>query len=127
MRLKILLPTEVLLDRPVSKIVAEARNGSFGILPRHIDFVAALVPGIVAYFPENGTESFVGIDEGILVKRGKEVTISTGRAVAGEDLSSLKQVVEEKFLALDEHERLARSAMARLEAGVVRRFIDLEH
>jgi F-type H+-transporting ATPase subunit epsilon len=127
MRLRILLPTQVLLDEKVSKIIAEAHNGSFGILPRHIDFVAALVPGIVAYYPEGGAEAFVGIDEGILVKRGQNVMVSTGRAVAGEELASLRQVVEEKFLELDEHERMARSALARLEAGVVRRFIDLEH
>lgn len=127
MRLKILLPTEVLLDVKVSKVVAEARNGSFGILPRHIDFVAGLEPGIVAYVAEDGWESFVGIDEGILVKQGKDVMVSTGRAVTGDNLGNLRQVVEDRFLELDEHERLARSALARLEAGVVRRFIDLEH
>ena len=48
MRLKVLLPTKVLIDEEVTKVVAEAENGSFCILPRHIDFVSALVPGSVS-------------------------------------------------------------------------------
>ena len=90
MRFKLLLPTEVLLDEPVQKIVAEARDGSFGILPRHIDFVAALVPGVLAYVAADGVERFVGIDEGMLVKRAGEVMASTRNAVTGDDLESLK-------------------------------------
>ena len=49
MHLKVLVPTEVFVDTKTTKIVAEAENGSFCLLPHHIDFVAALVPGIVVY------------------------------------------------------------------------------
>jgi F-type H+-transporting ATPase subunit epsilon len=48
MRLKILLPTEIILDKEVIKVVAEAENGYFCLLPRHVDFVSTLVPGILA-------------------------------------------------------------------------------
>jgi F-type H+-transporting ATPase subunit epsilon len=34
--------------------------------------------------------------------------------------------VQEEFRDLDEHERMARTALARLEAGTIRRFMDLE-
>lgn len=124
MRLQVFLPTEVLVDEQVSKVVAEARNGSFGILPRHIDFVAALVAGVVSFVDGQGRERFVGTDEGTLVKQGDRVFVSTRNAVIGDDLANLRQVVEERFLDLDERERSARSALARLEAGVVRRFIE---
>jgi F-type H+-transporting ATPase subunit epsilon len=30
-------------------VIAEAQNGSFCLLPHHIDFVAALAPGLLAY------------------------------------------------------------------------------
>ncbi len=126
MRLKVLLPTEVLLDRQVKKIVAEAQNGSFGILPRHIDFAAALVPSVVVYVDAQGTERFLGIDEGTLVKCADEVSISTRNAVPGDDLQTLRDVVRGRFLELDERERSARGALARLEAGVVRRFVELQ-
>lgn len=125
MRLRVLLPTRVLFDEPVGKVVAEAANGSFGMLPRHVDFVAALVPGILLYVSAEGAERYLGVDEGILVKRGAEVMVATRSAVPGEDLASLRRAVRERYVELDEHERAARSALARLEAGVVRRFIEL--
>jgi F-type H+-transporting ATPase subunit epsilon len=123
-RLKILLPAEIALDEETSKVTAEAENGSFTLLPRHIDFVAALVPGLLSY-ESAGQEVFVAIDEGILVKRGDEVLVSTRGAVRGANLGQLRQTVEEQFKTLDERERKARSAVARIEAGVVRRFTEL--
>lgn len=126
MRLHLCLPTKTLREEKVEKIVAEAPNGAFGMLPRHIDFVAALVPGILAVTLEGGREVLFGIDEGILVKRGRDVMISVRNAVKGEDLATLRRMVEQEFLELDERERTARAALARLEAGMVRRFIQLE-
>ena len=125
MRLRILLPTEVLVDANVSEVVAEAENGSFGLLPRHIDFVTALVPGIIAYVDSDGRQELVGIGEGILVKCGDEVRVATGRAIRGSDLATLKRDVERWFLEIDEQAAMARTAMARLEAGVIRRFTEL--
>jgi hypothetical protein len=47
MKLTILLPGEVFLEAEAAKVIAEAGNGSFCLLPRHVDFVAALVPGLL--------------------------------------------------------------------------------
>ncbi|MFP4002238.1 MAG: F0F1 ATP synthase subunit epsilon [Alphaproteobacteria bacterium] len=126
MRLKIVTPTEVFLDEQVEKVVAEAPNGAFGMLPRHIDFVSALKPGILTYQRADGTERFVGTDAGTLVKCADTVFAATRNALAGDDLETLRARVEERFLQLDEQERIARTALARLEAGVIRRFIELE-
>ncbi len=126
MRLKVLLPTEVLLDQEVVKVIAEAGNGFFCLLPRHIDFVAALVPSLFAFVPVEGPEEFLAVDEGVLVKCGQEVLVSTRNAIQGPDLGRLKQSIEEQFRLLDERERTVRSALAKLEADFVRRFIELE-
>jgi F-type H+-transporting ATPase subunit epsilon len=125
MRLKVLLPSEVLLDKEVSKVIAEADNGSFCLLPRHIDFVAALVPGLLSFTIDEGHEEFLAIDEGILVKCGAEVLVSTRTAVRGPDLGALRLTVEERFRHIDEREKQARAATARLEADLVRRFMEL--
>jgi F-type H+-transporting ATPase subunit epsilon len=125
MTLKVLLPSRVLIDETVSKVVAEAENGWFCLLPRHVDFVAALVPGVLIFTTPADTEGLVAIDHGMLVKRDTEVLVSTWRGARGDDLGSLRAVVEREFLALDDRERAARSALARLEAGVVRRFVEL--
>lgn len=126
MNLKVLLPSEVFLDCGVTKVIAEANNGSFCLLPRHIDFVAAIVPGIITYMENNGTERFVAVDEGTLVKCGEQVLVSTRHAAASSELGQLRRIVAEQFQAIDERERSARSAVARLESDMVRRFLELE-
>ena len=126
MRLKVLLPSEVLLNEQSRKVIAEAENGSFCIEPRHVDFVAALVPGLLSFVNAQGEEVFLATDSGVLVKCGTEVSVSVLNAVRGTVLEELHTIVERHFRQLDEQERIARSAVARLEAGVVRRFIELE-
>lgn len=124
MHLKILLPGEILLEREVTKITAEAANGSFCLLPRHVDFVAALVPGLLSLTTADGEETFVAVDAGTLIKRGAEVLVSVRNAVAGQTLGTLHQTIEERFQSLDERERRAQSALVRLEADFVRRFME---
>lgn len=126
MRMKILLPTEILIDKVVLKIVAEAENGSFCLLPRHVGFVTALVPGVVSYVLPNGREEFAAVDKGILVKCGPEVRISTSNGALGSHLGVLRTIIEDEYKLLDDRERKARSAVARLEASLVRRFLELE-
>lgn len=126
MRLQVLLPTEVLVDQTVVKVIAVASNGEFCLLPRHIDFVAALVPGVLVFCTREGEEHYAALDEGVLVKCGREVFVSTFNGVRGGDLGQLRALVEERFIALDEHERKARTALARLEAGTLRRFRNLQ-
>ncbi|MFH1484517.1 MAG: F0F1 ATP synthase subunit epsilon [Chloroflexota bacterium] len=127
MRLKLLLPEEVFFEGEVDKVSAAAENGSFTLLPRHIDFVAALVPGLLfLQTGGDGQEVFFAIDEGVLVKRGAEVLVSTRNAIRGPDLGTLKQRVEEEFMVRDEREKRARSAVAKFEADLVRRFLELQ-
>lgn len=126
MNFELLLPTEVLVQEEVSKVITKAQNGSFCLLPRHIDFVAALVPGVLYYYGKEGEEKFAAVDEGILVKCGANLSVSTLNGVLASDLDYLQTFVKERFLQLDEHERKARTALARLEAGVLRSFGRLE-
>ena len=125
MHLTILLPDQLFLDEEVSKVIAEAQDGSFCLLPRHIDFAASLVPGILSFHTPQG-EQFVAVDEGVLVKQGQEVRVSTRNAIRSDDLQGLKQAVRESLRRLDERERQARAALARLEADIVRGFAELQ-
>ncbi|MBN2244475.1 MAG: F0F1 ATP synthase subunit epsilon [Candidatus Aminicenantes bacterium] len=125
MRLKVLIPAGVILDEEVSKVSAQAENGSFTLLPRHIDFVATLVQGILSYYSDD-QEKFLAINEGILVKRSSEVTVSTRNAIIGDKLGELQQAVRDKFQKEDEQEKKARSALARLESDFIRRFMEIE-
>lgn len=126
MRLEVITPERVCLDRTVRRIVAEAPDGHFGMLPNHGDFVTALVPGILAYDGEDGAERFVALHSGTLVKCGAHVRVAVRAAIEGSDLSWLRERVETEFRDQDELERNARASLARLEASMVRRFLELE-
>ena len=126
MRLKLLTPTETVMDEVVAKINAEGPDGLFCLLPRHRDWVATLVPGILGLTTPDGGEAFVAVDQGVLVKCGDEVLVSVRRAVRDGDLRQLRGVVEARFRRYDDQEKAARSAVARLEAGVIRRFLELQ-
>jgi F-type H+-transporting ATPase subunit epsilon len=122
MELEIYVPDAVFLQTRVQKVIAESPAGSFCLLPRHIDYVTALVPGILTYTTD-GSEFFVAVDNGILIKQGKTVSVSTRQAVSG-PLGELKNEVERMLHDIDEHEKKTRSSVARLEADFVRRFIE---
>ena len=125
MNLRIFLPEKIVIDQEVTKVVAEAEDGSFGILPKHIDFVAALIPGIF-YFESKDEEVFLAIDEGILVKCGSDIWVSTRKAVLGKSLGELKETVEHEFRSLDDRERKTRSILAKLEADFTKRFMKMQ-
>ena len=128
MNLKVLLPFQVFAEQTgVTRIVAETREGSFGLLPHRLDCVAALVPGILIYQTESGGEVLVAVDEGVLIKNGMDVLVSVRRAIGGTDLGQLHAAVEKEFLTLDENEQSVRSAVAKLETGFLQRFAKFQH
>jgi len=128
MTLEVLLPFQVFAAKTgVLRIVAETRNGSFGLLPHRLDCVAALAPGILTYETESDGELFVAVDEGVLVKTGQNVLVSVRRAIGGTDLAQLRNAVEQEFLTLDQEEQSVRSVMAKLETGFLRRFAAIKH
>jgi F-type H+-transporting ATPase subunit epsilon len=115
----------MLIDEEVDKVTAEAENGFFCLLPRHVDFVTALVPGVLYFETAKKGEEFLAVDEGILAKVGQDVLISTRNGVLGAELETLETLVREKFEVLDDREKTSRSASAKLEADIVRRFMEL--
>jgi F-type H+-transporting ATPase subunit epsilon len=126
MTLKVLLPFEVFADeRDVTRIVVETAQGSFGLLPQRLDCVAALVPGILSFETASKGEVFLALDEGVLVKTGPDVLISARRALRGDDLSRLRDTVEQEFLTLDAQEEALRTVMNRLESSFMRRFASM--
>lgn len=128
MHLKVLLPFGIFADKTgVSRIVAQTREGSVGLLPHRLDCVAALSPGILVYETEAQGEVYVAVDEGVLVKTGRDVLVSVRRALDGTDLGQLRAAVEQEFLSLDEQEQSVRAVMAKLETGFLRRFAIFEH
>jgi F-type H+-transporting ATPase subunit epsilon len=117
MQLDVLLPSGIFsTNQGVTRIVAETRDGSVGFLPRRMDCVAAVVPGILTYQCEGQAEVYVAIDEGVLLKTGQEVRVCVRNAIAGTDLGQLRAAVEREFRQLDAEEQSVRSAEAAIES-----------
>jgi len=128
MRLKVLLPFAVFADETdVTRIVAETPEGSFGLLPRRLDCVAALAPGILIYQRAGQAEVCLAVDEGVLVKTGADVVVSVRRAMRGTDLAGLRDAVAREFRAIDAEQQNLRRVMARLESGFLHRLARLNH
>jgi F-type H+-transporting ATPase subunit epsilon len=126
--LKVLLPSRIFTEKTaVKRIVVDTLGGSFGVLPLRRDCVAALSPGILCYETVAEGEVFLAVDEGVIVKTGRDVRVSVRRAVGGCELSELRHLVDAEFLTLDEQERSVRTINAKLEAGFLRRFASFEH
>jgi len=128
MHLKILLPFAIFAERTaVSRIVAETLQGSMGILPRRLDCVAALVPGILLFEDGDGGETYVAVDEGVLVKKGSQVLVSVRNAIGGDDLRLLREAIDREFRNLDEEARSVRQVLAKMESMFIRRFVRYQH
>ena len=125
MQVTLHLPTRTLFSGTATQLFAVAQNGSFGMLPNHIDFITALVPSVLILQTPEGEERVFGIDEGLLVKKGHVVDIAVRRGVMGDDLDTLRETVRETFVDIDENERIARSALSRIEANMARSFAEL--
>lgn len=128
LHLSVLLPTGLFAEAAdVSRLVAETPGGQFGILPRRLDCVAALAPGLLLYETDAAGEVYVAVDEGVLVKTGRKVRVSVRRAFAGTDLDQLRDTIEREFRHLDEREQQVRSVLARMESGFIRRLAEFSH
>lgn len=126
MRLTILTPEiRMLRAGPADKILAEDANGYFCLLPRHADFLTVLVPGIITSW-EGTLPRYWAVDGGILVKYGADVKISVRNAVPGKKLRELEEAVRDRLSTFDEREEGMKRAMEQLEAGFIRRFVELE-
>jgi F-type H+-transporting ATPase subunit epsilon len=126
--LKILLPYQIFSESSkVLRVVAETREGSFGILPHRLDCVAALSPGILTFQIFAQQESYVAIDDGILIKTGFDVQISVRNAIGGTDLNQLREKVDREFLELDERQNSVRLILTKMEGSFMRRLAEFHN
>lgn len=125
MRMGIYLPTHVFWqNEAVDKVVAEGLEGYFTLLPRHIDYVAVIVPGILTV-TSGGADTMFAVDHGTLVKQGGQVRLATRNCVQGGDINTLSDIVNREFRELDDMERKVRTALTGLEHAMIRRFAEL--
>lgn len=125
MKLKISIPTEVILEKKdVVRMVVETISGSLGILPLRLDCVACLIPGVLLFETKEEGERFIAVDEGILTKTGPDVNVSVKNAVIANELGTIEKIVKEKFLERSEQEKRIRSMLAKLESDFIKNLLE---
>ncbi len=125
MRLKLLTPSRVAVDREAVRITARSVDGYFCLLPHHVDFVSELQPGILSFEDSEGVSEAIAVDEGILVKCGGEVLIASRNAIVEpglnrRDAASAHTELEAEIV---EEEQKCREIVAGLEADFVNGFL----
>lgn len=125
MKLQIHTPQGTVLNCPISKINLETLDGYHTLLAKHVDFAAALNAGILSYTTETNQEKFAACHRGIAIKKGDVVTVTVQKAVLGDTLDELEKVILQEFKQDEENRKELNAAMARLEAGLIRGFINL--
>ena len=128
--LKVLVPFQIFADeKGVKRIVAQTLQG-MPLGSCRTDSTAsavALAPGILTYETEERGEVYLAVDQGVLVKAGKDVLVSVRKAIGGTDLDKLHEAVKQEFLSVGEQEKSVRVALAKMESGFIHRFMDFQH
>ena len=121
-RLKVITPRKIVMDKEVGSVTVPTADGEITILPHHSHLFSLLVEGIVKIKTENN-EDDLAIGGGYLETNGKTVTVLVSRAYGqGEiDKNLTDKAIEEAKLILskstDENERAA--AMSTLRRSVI--------
>ena len=125
MELKVVTPIEVILSCPIQKITIEGIDGFRSLLPKHIDFITALKPGIMTYVTTDNATKYLACNQGLFVKCGTQVSISTPWAVISDDLEHLKHHIKQNMAEMEQERKEVGVSMARLEIGLTKGLIQL--
>lgn len=122
MRLVVLTPQAVVVDREVVHVRAEDPSGAFGVLDHHADLLTALEVSVLVYRDAQGVEHFVAVRGGLFsVSGGRRIEVLTREAVMGNDLAVLKHDVVARFRKVFTDEERGRRDVGRLEGALVRK------
>ncbi len=125
MRLVVLTPQALVVDRDVVHVRAEDASGAFGVLDRHADLLTALTVSVLVYRAVDPRDHFIALRGGILTVSGRRrVDVLTREAVASDDLEQLEREVLVRFRRAVADEEQARRGAGKLEGALLRRVAD---
>jgi F-type H+-transporting ATPase subunit epsilon len=119
MRLVVVTPDRQVLETEVEEVYAPGVAGQFGVLPKHVSFLTALVPGEVRY-RANGVDHYLAIGGGLCEVVNDVVTILADSAEFAADIDLERAVAAEKRAA----EQLARATASTAEYEALRAAAD---
>jgi len=122
---RIITPQAVETVKNISFFRAEDRSGSFGILPRHIEFLTILEPSIAIAAIED-REHYYAFNSGVLSFKNNALTITAKEFVQSDNISKLLEMIKHTFKEQEEKERLFRDSIENLQKAFIKKLIDME-
>lgn len=122
---KIITPKAIKHIENISFFRAEDKSGSFGILPRHIEFLTALEPAIAIAIIEE-KEHYYAFNGGVLSFKDNTLTITAKEFVQSDKISELLVIIKSSFIEKEEKERLFSDNIANLEKAFIQKMIEME-
>jgi len=123
--LHIITPADVKIINNVSFFRAEDKTGSFGILPRHIEFLTILEPSIAIAFIEDREEYFA-FNGAILSFKNNLLIVTTKEFAQSNKIGELKEIIEVLFKEQQEKESTFHLNMQNLRKAFFKKIIELE-
>ncbi len=122
LRLKVITPRKIVIDKQVSSVSVPTVDGVITILPRHTHLFSLLTEGIVKIKTQT-EEDLLAIGGGYLETNGKTVTVLVSRAYGQNEIDhdltnkAIEQAKQILSKSTDENER--NEAMATLRRSVI--------
>jgi F-type H+-transporting ATPase subunit epsilon len=127
MQLTITTPEKIVLDTTVTAVNAQAIDGWFGILPKHIPMITPLKISALRYKAPEGVEITVAVMGGLLQTDGATITVLCDMAETRADIDVLRakqaktraeerlaQALNDKGVNLDRAQLALARSLARL-------------
>lgn len=122
---RIITPQAVETVENISFFRAEDRSGSFGILPRHIEFLTTLEPSIaIAVIEER--EYYYAFNGGVLSFKNNALTITAKEFVQSDNISELLKMIQHTFKEQEEKERQFSDNIENLQKAFIKKLIEME-
>ena len=122
---RIITPQAVETVKKISFFRAEDKSGSFGILPRHIEFLTVLEPSIAIAVIED-KEHYYAFNGGVLSFKNNALTITAKEFVQSDNISKLLEMIKHTFKEQEEKERLFKDSIENLQKAFIKKLIEME-
>ena len=129
LNLRIYTPEKLALEEEILKITVNGEEGSFTILPKHVDYISSFNDCIIYYTDKSNNIRFIAINQWILTKIGRNIEISTFHIITGNTLQELKDNMNEiskKSDELDIKEKQLNQNLKQIEFNLFKKIMEFK-
>ena len=126
MKVRVLTPTEVVLDREAVHVTVEDLTGSVGVRPGHAPLVTPLVQGILMARDAGGAEHYVAVNRGVMIVNQDLVQVASREAVAGDNLARLSGTALSAFRKQADEDKTNHVAFEKMRISFMRNVLEYE-